>query len=100
MINATSHNFPSRKFFSALAAACFLFLLISSAPHRVHHLFEPDAENTCITLTLAKGCHFQLPSTIELAVTFVALNETLLSFEIWIPYLSASPFSPRAPPKA
>lgn len=80
------------------AATLFLFFLFSSLPHRVHHLFDPDLQNPCVAFALSKGCHLKLTPAIHLPVTQIAIEGIILSLEVWIPYLTPSPFSKRAPP--
>jgi hypothetical protein len=77
----------------------FILLLASSAPHRVHHLFDPDSQNSCVVFTLSKGCHLNPtpPANPFMVQTFA--EKIFLFSEIWIPYLSPSPYSGRAPPR-
>lgn len=84
----------------AATAAAFLFLLVESAPHRVHHFFDQADAARCLIFSVAKGCHLKATSAISLPTLYVAIEEILLSFELWIPYLSPSPFLKRAPPVA
>jgi hypothetical protein len=86
------------RFFYLAASALFLFFLISSAPHLVHHSFNQSQATPCLAFSIAKGCHLKLASAINLPVIDVAIEGIPLSFEVWIPYLTPSPFSQRAPP--
>jgi hypothetical protein len=79
------------------AAALFLFFLLYSAPHQVHHAFDDHAA-PCLAFAVAKGCHLQLTSTISFSVTPIASAWIVPSLDVWIPYFIPSPFSQRAPP--
>lgn len=81
-----------------LIGALFVFLLVSSAPHRVHHLFDSDSQNGCVVFTLSKGCHLNPTLALNLFVIQTFIEEVFSSAEIWIPYLSTSPYFGRAPP--
>ena len=84
-----------------LAVAAFLFFFLAhSAPHQVHHLFEPDAEDKCIILTFSEGCQFKPISIFSLSNVQIGIEEIVFSLEAWIPYLTPSPYSKRAPPSA
>jgi hypothetical protein len=80
------------------AAAFFLFFLLYSAPHQVHHAFD-DPPAPCLAFAVAKGCHLQLTSTIIFSVTPIASAWIVPSLGVWIPYFTRSPFSQRAPPR-
>jgi hypothetical protein len=82
----------------AVAAAAFLFFLIELTPHRVHHMFDENAENTCVAFTLSKGCVLSAPSAPYVAAFAITLQFLPASTKIWISYLSPSPFRKRAPP--
>lgn len=85
---------------SLVAGVVFLFFLIDLMPHRVHHMFDEDAANTCIAFTISKGCTLDTPSVayFSLSTTTSALLEA--APRVWISYLSPSPFRTRAPPTA
>jgi hypothetical protein len=83
-----------------IASVAFLLFLIDLMPHRVHHMFDEDAANTCIAFTISKGCTLDTPS-----VAYFSLSTTTSALlgaapRIWISYLSPSPFRTRAPPTA
>jgi hypothetical protein len=80
------------------AGALFLLFLVASTPHRVHHFFDPNPETSCATFTLSKGCHLKPTPAVNLPITKTATEGIILSLEVWIPYLTYSPFSKRAPP--
>ncbi len=81
-----------------VAAAVFLFFLIELTPHRVHHMFDENAENTCVSFTLSKGCVLSAPSIPYVATFATPLQLFHTSPKVWISYLSPSPFRTRAPP--
>jgi hypothetical protein len=76
----------------------FLSCLIASTPHQVHHAFDPNPENSCIAFALSKGCDLKLADAISLSVIQVVIEQTTLSSQVWIPFLTISLFLPRAPP--
>ena len=80
--------------------ALFLFFLISSAPHFVHHSFDQSQTAPCLAFSIAKGCHLKPTSAIILPVIQAAVKGIFLSFEVWNPHFTPSPFSQRAPPVA
>jgi len=82
------------------ASALFLFFLISSVPHLVHHSFDKSQPAPCVALSIAKSCHLKPTSFINLPIVQVTFEAISLSFEVWIPFLTPSPFSKRAPPLA
>jgi hypothetical protein len=83
-MNGTDHRTISRagKYAAALWAAAFLFFLLYSAPHQVHHVFErlpqphhhdadhdhsksdpqggPSADSNCVFQVAASRCHLGL----------------------------------------
>jgi hypothetical protein len=80
------------------AAALFLFLVLYSAPHQVHHAFNPSDSAPCLAFSVAKSCHLQATPPIDLSVAWTTSEWIVPSFEVWISHLSPSPFSQRAPP--
>ena len=58
----------------AVAAAVFLFFLIDLTPHRVHHMFDEHAENTCVAFTMSKGCALSAPSAPYVAAFTLTLQ--------------------------
>lgn len=85
---------------SLFVSAVFLFFLIELMPHRVHHMFEEDAENPCIAFTISKGCSLSASSTAHIALAKPITQPLVSAFQIWISYLSPSPFLKRGPPVA
>src|SRR2546425_777768 len=102
-----------------LSTATFLvFFILFSAPHRVHHFFEefsspqpkghadphqhpsrPTPDNPpCIAQSVAKSCHLNLIAPVSLLLIQTVIGGVVLSREVWIPNLTPSPFSQRAPP--
>lgn len=97
-MKAVKNNQRMNRFFYLAASALFLFFLIYSTPHLVHHSFAQPLSGPCPVFSMAKGCHLKPASVIQLPITLVATTGIILSFEVWIPYLTPSPFSQRAPP--
>jgi hypothetical protein len=81
-----------------VAAALFLFFLLYSAPHQVHHAFEHSPTTLCLAFAVAKSCHLQLTSVVDFSFTPTASEWIRPSFRVWTPYFIPSPFSQRAPP--
>jgi hypothetical protein len=84
--------------FSLVIISLFLFFLASSAPHQVHHYFEPHPEDTCVIFTYSKGCHIKPISIVNLSNVQITVEEIVSSLEAWIPYPTPSLFAKRAPP--
>jgi len=80
------------------ALALFLFFLVCSTPHRVHHFFDPNPGDACLTFALAKSCHLESTSAISLPFSQVAFGGIALFLEASIPHRPPSAFLPRAPP--
>ena len=93
-------NLAASRFLYLATSALFLFFLIYSAPHLVHHSFDESQATPCLVFSLAKGCHIKPVSAIDLLITHVVIEKIALSVEVWISYLRPSPFSIRAPPVA
>lgn len=91
-------NFRAARLPYFAAAALFLFFLLYSAPHQVHHAFDESHSAPCLAFSVAKGCHLQLTSTISISITPIASEWVPPSLGVWIPYFTPSPFSQRAPP--
>lgn len=83
-----------------VTAAVFVFFLIDLMPHRVHHMFDPGAENACVAFTLSKGC--TTSTSVPAFIIFAPTTSRVLGLspKTWISYLSPSPFDGRAPPLA
>lgn len=86
------------RFFCLAAFALFLFFLVYSAPHRVHHSFEHTQSPPCPVFSFATGCYLEPASAINLLTSQIATEKIVLFPEVWIPYRTPSPFSQRAPP--
>ena len=72
----------------AAAAGVFLFFLIKLTPHRVHHMFDENAENTCVAFTLSKGCALSALSAPYVAsfAEYLHLSSALfLRWPLWAP---------------
>jgi hypothetical protein len=80
------------------AAVLFVFLIVSSAPHRVHHLFDQDSRAHCAVFTLSKACDLDSTSPVNFSGAEILVETVVLAHDIWIPYLSPSPYFGRAPP--
>lgn len=93
-------NLGAARFLYLVASTVFLSFLIYSAPHLVHHPFDDAQSSPCLAFSVAKGCHLQPISEINLPTIQLAGEEITLPLEVWIPYLNPSPFSKRAPPVA
>lgn len=97
-MKAAKANSQGERLFYLAASALFLFFLIYSTPHLVHHSFGQSRLTPCLVFSTAKGCHLQPTSIIDFSVTQITSEWVAPSFEVWIPYLDSSPFSQRAPP--
>ncbi|HWP58864.1 MAG TPA: hypothetical protein VNL14_13310 [Candidatus Acidoferrales bacterium] len=88
----------SLRLASAIAAFCLVFFLIELMPHRVHHMFDEDAQNSCIAFTISKGC--ALGASAATHVDSIAWPSPLLlpAAPLWASHRSPSPFDGRAPP--
>ncbi|HEY1372533.1 MAG TPA: hypothetical protein VGH50_08685, partial [Candidatus Binatia bacterium] len=82
-------------------AAAFLFFILASAPHQVHHVFKPHkTPDNCLVYSLAQGCHAAGVAAIpiqapEQAIAYVAIEPDLPTVRF-----GTAPFSARAPPAA
>lgn len=85
--------------FLYLAPALLLFLfVVYSAPHLVHHAFSVDLANPCLAFSFAKACQLKQTPKINLSVIPIPTEAIPSSLAAWIPSLTPSPFSKRAPP--
>jgi len=91
-------NRGANRFFYLACTALFLFFLIGSAPHRVHHAFEEHQPEQCVVFSAAKGCHLNATPTISLPAVESSIERIALSVAFWVPHFTSSPFSQRAPP--
>lgn len=89
-------NFNSNG--ALIAAGLFVFLLVSSVPHRVHHAFEEHQPEQCVVFSTAKSCHLNTTPTINLPAVESPIEQIALSVAFWVPHFTSSPFSQRAPP--
>jgi hypothetical protein len=89
---------------SLLAGASFVFFILFTAPHRVHHSFEHSHDESrptaCHAFAVAKGCPIAPVSAIGDFTALFIFEEMPSLLEVWIPTFSPSPFSQRAPPQA
>ena len=81
-------------------AALFLFFLIETAPHQVHHFFDQAEAAQCVVFSVAQGCHLKTVSAIIFPNPESVIQEILLFPAIWIPDVQPSPFFSRGPPLA
>jgi len=99
-MKAAKANSQGERLAYLAASALFLFFLIYSTPHLVHHSFGQPLSGPCPVFSAAKGCHLKPAPAIQLLVALPVTTGITLSFEIWIPHLPPLPFSTRAPPPA
>ena len=97
-MKAAKANSQGERLFYLAASGLFLFLLIYSTPHLVHHSLDQPLSGPCPVFSAAKGCQVQPGSIIDFSIAQITSEWVTPSFEVWIPYLSPSPFSKRAPP--
>ena len=103
-------------------SALFLFFLIYSTPHRVHHLFDdhkahgvptvepsPEGEShnakspdaSCVFHLASKSCHVSLASAIDIAALPIFIKNLFSpSNTRFVSHLLPRAFQIRAPPKA
>lgn len=81
-------------------AASFLFFLLYSTPHRVHHLFEEDQESPCVAYTLVRSCQISHGETLTFGFADVEFKDLPEIGESWIAHFFAATTSQRAPPFA
>src|SRR5713226_7107446 len=89
-----------RNLMSLLSGAIFIFFILSSTPHLVHHAFDDSRATTCQAFAIAKGCHIKPVSVDGLLTNDLVIETFFAPSTVWIPRLATSPFSPRAPPAA
>ncbi len=108
---------------SLATSALFVFFLIYSTPHQVHHFFDqhkaPDSgstvdrdpqgerhkpnsqDTTCVFQIVAKSCHLSATSFIDIFSVPVSTKNLSSLSNAHIPsYLLSDPFQIRAPPEA
>jgi hypothetical protein len=84
----------------ALAAVIlFTLFLASSAPHRVHHLFDPESATACVTFVLSKGCDLHSSAVSDVLLIQLPEREIVFAFELRLPQQTLSPFRQRSPPQ-
>ena len=91
-------TFANQRYSCLTAALLFTAVILYSAPHRVHHAFDPEP-NGCSALTLIKTCPAVAPGSAPLLLFFEQTRKVFLPVKISEPLISASPFSIRAPPE-
>jgi hypothetical protein len=85
---------------SLLSGSIFIYFILSTTPHLVHHAFDDSHPTTCQAFAIAKGCHIK-PVFVDGLLTSDPVIETFIApLTVWIPRLANSPFSQRAPPAA
>jgi hypothetical protein len=126
---------PGKKIATAKPSLCwstalsFLFFLVFSAPHRVHHVYEqlhsstarhvdhgeiddhaksndrrssgnqPSKANDCVVLVVTQTAHLSSVSSFDLPVLATATPRRAYYPSETIKSFNASPASPRAPPR-
>lgn len=85
---------------SLLSGLLFLSFIVCSAPHLVHHTFDQSQATPCLAFSVAKGCHLKPTTAVSLTIKQITIEGVTSSLEVWIPHLTPSPFSKRAPPLA
>ncbi len=84
---------------SHLAVAAFLLLfLVQSDSHRVHQFIYPAQEKPCMVSMGPEDYNLRPTSGASLPILQKATKVVCFSLEVWISYLTPSPFSKRAPP--
>jgi hypothetical protein len=84
-----------------LAGSAFIFFILASAPHAVHHVFEQHhAVPSCPIYSLVKGC-----SLAPIGVISAPAPVAIIEFVAPAPVVGKArtlptPFSSRAPPAA
>ena len=86
------------RFVYLATSILFLFFLIYSIPHRVHHLFDDTNQEPCVAYLLTKSCHIQGTNTFSFGPTQIIFHKLAHPNENWLPYLIFSLHPPRAPP--
>jgi hypothetical protein len=122
-------NWNRRSYAAIVSAAAFVFFLLYTAPHRVHHFFEQrmaaadphdharssdrnathehDHEGNsprpqrsdCAAQMAAQSAHFAAPPLIEFPFSIFARARAELVEAGWAASFNPSPFSQRAPPR-
>ena len=83
----------------ALTAAFFVALLITQAPHLVHHLFDPDHQQSeCIFAAGAERTHAVEPDTVTVAPAALVQAAAPAPAEPSLPSPALTPSDARAPP--
>jgi hypothetical protein len=110
------------RFAYLATSALFLFFLIYSTPHRVHHLFDnhkshgastvdqstegqshnpKSTDTSCVFHLASKSCHISLTSAIHIASVPIFINDLSSRFDTRIvSSFLPNAFQIRAPPKA
>jgi len=82
------------------AAVLFLFFLIETAPHQIHHFFDQAEAAQCVVFSVAQGWYLKTVSAISFPNAEGVIQKVLLFTAILIPDVPSSPFSSRSPPLA
>jgi hypothetical protein len=76
----------------------FLFFIVTSAPHTVHHGLHDDGARGCAVATVTTGTHGDLPDVLPLP-TPLPLTVALLTSDLTLPEkLAFDAHRSRAPP--
>jgi hypothetical protein len=82
------------------AAALFLSFLLYSAPHQVHHAFQPRHATPCIAFSIVKSCHLDATAAVDLLFARSFSGRPALTIEISDSHSTLAAVSQRAPPSA
>lgn len=82
------------------AAALFLSFLIYSAPHQVHHAFQPRHAAPCAAYLIAKSCHLQPATAVDFSFVRTVGEWIAPAVAFPPPHLRSASVSQRAPPSA
>jgi len=83
------------------AAAAFIFFILASAPHSVHHVFKPHkTPENCLVFSLAHGCQVAAVTGIALPTPERSVAHVVPERDLPTVRAAGAPFSQRAPPAA
>jgi hypothetical protein len=82
-----------------LLAVCLAVFTIATAPHRVHHLFEPEhTERDCPFATVAERIPADTSIVVALAAHETAPTSVVPLPTVALPSTASAPTTARAPP--
>lgn len=83
----------------ALTAVFFVALLVAQAPHLVHHLFDPDHQQSeCVFAAGAERTHAVEADAVTVAPAVQLQGADPLPADMAFPSLALAPSDARAPP--